>query len=207
MLLVNVLADFKTAVAQCESLIANAHKEDANGVAFFPEIDQRQITIAAFLNIFIAWETFIKSSLISLMIGEQTLSGVLPVKHVSPPNEDIARQIIIGSMRFFDYGDHMRVKAITNIYFDGGYPYEPHVTAILTDLSDIRTMRNSCAHITSTTQRSLEALAMRIFSHPMPNIDLYRMLTAIDPRSPNGDTVLVTYREKLVVAAELIVQG
>jgi hypothetical protein len=207
MSLADTVADFKGAVAQCESLIANAHREDAAGVPFFPARDQQQITVAAFLNLYIAWETFIEYSLIGLMIGEQTLSGNSPVKYVSPTTEAIARQIVIGAMRFFDYGDHKRVRVITNTYFEQGYPYEPHLGALLTDLSDLRNMRNSCAHITSTTQKALEAVAMRIFSRPMPGIDLYRMLTAVDPRSPSGDTVLVTYREKLIVAAELIVQG
>jgi hypothetical protein len=145
--------------------------------------------------------------MIDLMIGGQTLSGSLPTRHVSPPSEEIARQIIIGWMRFFDYGDHGRVRTIANIYFDQGYPYEPHLTALFTDLSDLRTMRHSSAHISSTTQKSLEALAMRVFSRPMPRITLYQMLMAIDPRSAARDTVFVTYKDKLIVAAELIAQG
>jgi hypothetical protein len=207
MSLASALADFRTAVTQCETLIANAHREDTTGTPLFPPLDQSQITVAAFLNLFIASETFIESSLICLMTGEQTLSGSSPTRHVSPPSEDIAKRMIIGPMRFFDYGDHHRVRTVANIYFDQGYPYEPHLTALVGDLNDLKIMRNSSAHISSSTQTTLEGLAIRIFSRPMPGITLYQMLTATDPRSAARNTVFVTYKEKLVVAAGLIVQG
>ncbi|CAN0497900.1 unnamed protein product, partial [Phaeothamnion confervicola] len=34
-----------------------------------------------------------------------------------------------------------------------------------------------------------------------------KLVTAIDPRSSNQDTVFVTYRDKLLVTAELIANG
>lgn len=64
-----VLADFRAEIAQCESLIANAHKVDATGVQVLPTIDQQQITVAAFLNMFIAWETFLEAALCEFMTG------------------------------------------------------------------------------------------------------------------------------------------
>ena len=36
---------------------------------------------------------------------------------------------------------------------------------------------------------------------------LYRLLTAFDPRSTTGETVLRTYENKLTVTAELIARG
>ncbi len=93
------------------------------------------------------------------------------------------------------------------MYFHQGYPYEPHLSAIFADLSDLRTMRNASAHISSTTQTALESLALRIFSQPLPRIGLYEMLTMNDPRSTAGETVFVTYKTKLIVTAELIAQG
>jgi hypothetical protein len=93
------------------------------------------------------------------------------------------------------------------MYFHHGYPYEPHLSAIFADLSDLRTMRNASAHISSTTQTALESLALRLFSKPLPGIGLYEMLTMSDPRSTSGETVFVTYKTKLIVTAELIAQG
>jgi len=102
------LADFQASVAQCDSLIANAHQIDAVGQSVLPEIDRQQITVAAFLNMFIAWETFLESVLSHLMSGAVTLNGNAPVKFASPSNPELARKMVIGTMRYFDYGNHFR---------------------------------------------------------------------------------------------------
>ena len=81
-------------------------------------------------------------------------------------------------------------------YFANGYPYEPHLSAMHSDLDDLRTMRNASAHISSTTQAALEALFLRIFGAPSAGIALYNLLTSVDPRSTNGATVFVTYKKK-----------
>jgi hypothetical protein len=36
---------------------------------FLPPIDRQQITVAALLNMFIAWESFLEASLVELMTG------------------------------------------------------------------------------------------------------------------------------------------
>lgn len=93
------------------------------------------------------------------------------------------------------------------MYFEHGYPYEPHLSAIYSDLDDLRTMRNASAHVSSTTQIALESLALRIVGQPQPGITLYQLLTMIDPRSAAGETIFLVYKNKLVVTAELISQG
>ena len=207
--LAQVLVDFKASVAQCESLIANAHKADAAGAPIFPTIDRQQITVAAFLNMFIAWESFLESSLAELMTGGLTIGGAAPVKYVSPPTVPHALALVIGVMRFFDYANHSYVRKIVNMYFQHGYPYEPHLSAIEADLNDIRAMRNASAHISSATQTGLESLALRISGAPNIGISLYQLLTMVDPRpgAAPDETVFVTCKNKLVVTAELIAQG
>lgn len=205
--LLAALAEFKSSVAQCDSLIANAHQTGATGGHVLPQVDREQITVAAFLNLFIAWEHFLESLFINLMIGNPTIGGTLPVRYVMPPTLDDARALIVGTNRYFDYANHDNVKKISLLYFQNGYPFEPHISSIFSDLSDLKTMRNASAHITSTTQRALESLAVRIFGQPQPSVSLYRLITAIDPRAPNQDTVFVTYRDKLLVTAELVANG
>jgi hypothetical protein len=194
-------------VLQCENLIANAHKTDHSGVAMLPTMDQQQITVAAFLNVFIAWESFLEESLAQLMIGEKTTSGAIPVRFVAPPTLDSARQLTIGVKKYFDYGNHQHFKTMARIYFEKGYPYEPHLSAIISELDDLRTMRNSCAHISSSTRRALESLATGIFGQPRPGITRYQLLPSTDPRSKTAETVFSAYKNKLVVTAEIIAQG
>ena len=202
-----ILNDFRAEVGQCDNLIANAHQQDANGNFVLPPIDRQQITVAAFLNMFIGWETFIERTLYDFMTGEPTIGGAAPVKYVSPLDVTAAQKMIIAGMTYFDFGNHDRVVKIVRIYFENGYPYEPHLSGINSDLADIRTMRNASAHISSTTQKALEALATAIFGQPQPGITLSRLLTAVDPRSAAGNTVFVGYRDKLTVTAELIANG
>lgn len=192
---------------QCDSLIANAHRLDPGGTHLFPAIDREQITIAAFLNLFVAWEEFVETAFCNFLVGAATLSGTLPIKHASPPTLDVAKNMLIGTQRYFDYANHENVRKMAGLYFDAGYPFETPLSGIFTDLGDLRTMRNSSAHISSSTQRALESLAQRIFGAPRPGISLYDMLTAVDPRSGAGNTVFGEARDKLLITAQLIAQG
>jgi hypothetical protein len=208
MALAQILADFKSSVTQCDSLIANAHKANAAGTSLLPIMDQRQITVAAFLNLFIAWESFLEAALADLMTGGVPASGNAPVKFVAPSDTSAANQMVIGVMRHFDYANHLNVRKIVSMYFQAGYPFEPHLGAIYSDLDDLRTLRNASAHISTTTQRALEGLAARVFGQPRPGIVLYEFITAIDPRSGAAkEPVFITYRNKLIVTAELIAAG
>jgi hypothetical protein len=205
--LAQALVDFKARVAQGDSLIASAHRTDAAGTPFFTPLDQQQITVAAFLNMFIGWEEFLESSLLHLMAGYPTINGGLPVRHVVPPTPEHARLIVKGVSRFFDYSNHEFVRKIVEIYFDQGYPYEPHLAAIMQTMQDLKTIRNACAHVTASTHIPLAGLATRIAGQPVPDLTVYRILTMTDPRAGSAGTVLETYKTTLLVTAELIAQG
>lgn len=207
MSLADALHGLQSDAAQCDSLIVNAHRVDATGASLFPLVDRQQITVAAFLNLFVSWESFIEDAMTKLMSGEPTISGNHPIRYVSPPSQDAAKALVIGINRYFDYANHENVRRVATMYFKNGYPFEPHMSAIATDLADIRTMRNASAHITSTTRKALEALAQRIFITPQPGIDLYRLLTSADPRSSSGNTVFQESKAKLLAAAGLIANG
>lgn len=192
---------------QCDSLIASAHRTDAGGVPLFPTPEREQITVAAFLNLFRAWEEFLETSICHFLVGAPTLSGALPVRHASPPNIEHAKRMLVGINRYFDYANHEHVKRMVELYFERGYPFQPSINSINTDLADLRTMRNSSAHISSSTQVALESLAQRIFGVPRPGVTLYVMLTTPDPRSTTGGTVLAEARDKLIATAHVIAQG
>lgn len=207
MAIAQALGAFQASATQCDSLVASAHRQDAAGAYLFSVPDRKQITVAAFLNLFIAWEEFLELAMCDFMSGDPTLSGVYPIKYVSPPTPTDAQALIKGVQRFFDYGNHDNVRRISALYFNGGYPFEPHLSSISSDLADIRTMRNASAHLSSTTQAALEALAQRIFGTPRTGVELYSVLTSVDPRAGTGNTVLAEVRDKLLAVAELIANG
>lgn len=201
------LATFIQRSAQCDSLIANAHKVDVHGAALFPTLDRQQITVAVFLNLFVAWEEFLETTLTNFMAGAPTLSGTQPVRFAVPSTVGMARAMVIGMNRYFDYANHEYVRRAVSMYLENGYPFEPHIGSILSNLADLRTMRNASAHLSSTTQMSLESLAQRIIGTPQPGIDLYALLTHIDPKSAFGNTVFAEHRDTLLAAAHMISTG
>lgn len=201
------LLAFQASVAQCDSLITNAHTVAAGGVFHFTLRDREQITVAAFLNMFIAWEEFIEASIGDFMMGEGTIGGNQPVRYIIPPTRDHSGKMVIHMNRYFDYANHENVKKLARLYFETGYPFDTPINSLTQELSDLRIMRNACAHMSSTTRVALEGLGLRIFGAPQAGITVYQMLTAEDPRTNPRVTVYAGYRDKLLVAAELIAQG
>ena len=201
----NVL--FNAKAAQCNSLIVSAHRIDVAGVSLFSASEQEQITVAAFLNLFIAWEEFLENTFAHFLLGVPTISGIAPVRYAAPPDLNAAKSMLIGLNKYFDYSNHELVKKAATIYFRDGYPFKQHIDSISSDISDMRTMRNASAHISSTTQAALEALAQRILGSPQPGITLYKLLTSSDPRLATAGTVYSGARDKLLAAATLIANG
>lgn len=201
------LADFQANVTQCDNLIANAHRPDQNGAPFLPPRDREQITVAAFLNLFIAWEEYIEFAINDFMMGDATLSGALPQKYVAPASKDHAAKMVVHVNKYFDFANHEFVKKLVSLFFNNGYPFQGPLSSINAELADLRTIRNACAHLSSTTRTPLESLATRIFGQPHPGISVYRLLTMADPRVQGNATVYATYRDKLLAAAVLIAQG
>jgi hypothetical protein len=201
------LADFNANLARCDSLIIAAHRQDATGAPIFNADERGQITTLALLNTFIAWESFVEAMLIHFMCGQPTLGGTHPSRHVVPPNINVARDILRGTRDFFDYGNQQFVKRTVRTYFTGGHPFEPHLSAIENDLQDLRTMRNASAHINSTTQASLETLALRTLGIPSLGITVYQLMTSPHPSSASGESVYAMYQRKLAIAATQIANG
>ena len=205
MSLSQILSEYNSNIQQCENLIANAHKIDDAGNSIFPIIDQRQITVAGFLNMFIAWENFLELSLIEFMTGSLPINGNQPQRFVCPGGKEEAQNMIQGTNRFFDYANHQFFSKTVNNFFKGGYPYQPHFGIIQRELDDLRTMRNASAHISKYTQNPLDSLATRLFNSLEPNILLYDVLTKVIPHS--SDTVFNHYKKILLVTAEKIANG
>jgi hypothetical protein len=202
------LNEFNSNVAQCDSLIVTAHRSDSAGNGFFPQRDREQITVGAFLNLFIAWEAFIETALCDFMMGSVTVGGTRPKRHVRPPNRAHSSRMVIHTQRYFDYANHNNVQRMASLFFADGYPFVEPLRSIDAELADLKSIRNACAHLSSTTTASLEALAGRIMGQPQPGISVYRLLTSVNERNRGtGTTVYSMYRDILRAAATLIARG
>ena len=207
MALTTVASDFKASLRQCDNLIAHAHREDATGVLLLPDIDRRQITVAAFLNCFIAWETFLEQGLVEFLLGAPTLSGRSPKRFIFPRSREDAQKMIVGNARFFDFSNPDIIGRFVDLYFENGYPFQPTLKQINLTLLDLKSLRNAAAHMSATTQKAFQAAGLRLLGRPVVGMDLYDILTANSLASSTGGTVYSDHRDKLIVAADAITKG
>lgn len=201
------LAALELTLLECDDLIVSAHLLKPDGSRAFTQSQTELITKSAYLNQFIAWETFIEDSFADLLFGDLPISGTPIVKFANPPTQLDAKRMVVGVNKYFDYANHEFVKKISRIYFSQGHPFDSAINSIATDLADMKTIRNACAHFASSTQVALESLAQRILGTPVSGISAYTLLMSNDPRSATNGTVHSELRDKIFATATIIANG
>ncbi|WP_299444277.1 hypothetical protein [uncultured Aquimarina sp.] len=202
------LIDFRATTTTLVSHITFAHQKYASGSYKIARDMREFISESAFLRIYIAWETFIENSFVDYLLNEPSILNNRPAKWVNPIDAEHAHKIIIGNQRHMDWSNPEKIRNISKIFFHQGYVFNTALSSINNDLMDLKTIRNSAAHISSTTTSKLDGLSTRILGTAVSNYTAYKLLFSIDPRStvPNT-TVLDRYLQILDVAAEEIANG
>ncbi|MGK0325919.1 MAG: hypothetical protein ACJA1B_002745 [Polaribacter sp.] len=208
MALAQNLADFRLATNKLTAHITFAHQKYASG-SYKVTLDLREfISESAFLRIYIAWETFVENCFVDYLLNEPSILNNRPAKWANPIDKEHAHQIIIGNQRHMDWSNPEAIRKISKIFFHQGYIFNTSLSAINNDLMDLKTIRNSAAHISSTTTSKLDGLSTRILNTPCSNYTAYKLLFSIDPRSAVPNTkVLDRYLQIIDVAAEQIANG
>ncbi|PKA15458.1 hypothetical protein [Leptospira haakeii] len=202
------LLDFRNSITELNSHIQFAHQKYANGVYKITNNLRVFISESAFLKMFVAWETFVESSFIDYLINEESVLLKRPAKWATPIDRKHANQIIIGNQKYMDWSNPEIVRSVSKIFFHQGYVFDIALSAINADLMDMKTIRNSAAHLSSTTSDKLDGLATRILGTTCSNYTAYKLLFATDPRSvPIPQNVLERYLTLIDIAAEQIANG
>lgn len=213
MALAQNLSDFRVAKTELVSHISFAHVRYRNSKYKVARNLREFISESAFLKIYIAWETFVENCFVDYLLNEPSILNNRPAKWANPISREHALDIIIGNQRHMDWTNPDSIRKISLIYFHQGYVFNSVLSAISADLMDMKTIRNSAAHLSSTTSMKLDGLSTRILNTPCANYTAYRLLFSIDPRSPTSaqslptQTVLDRYLQILDVAAEEIANG
>jgi len=183
-------------------------KINANRSYKIPTNLREFISESAFLRIFISWEIFVGNCFVDYLLNESSILNNRPAKWATPINKEHANEIIMGNQRYMDWSNPETIRKISQIFFHQGYVFNTALGAIHQDLMDLKTIRNSAAHTSSTTSSKLDGLSTRILNITCTNYTAYRLLFSIDPRSstPN-QKVLDRYLQILDVAAEQIANG
>ena len=208
MALAQNLTDFRSSITELLSHITFAHQKYANGSHKVSRNLREFICESAFLRIFISWETFVENCFVDYLLNESSILNKRPAKWATPINKEHAQEIIIGNQRHMDWSNPETIRKISQIFFHQGYVFNSSLGAIHQDLMDLKTIRNSAAHISSTTANKLDGLSTRILNVPCINYTAYRLLFSVDVRAavPN-QTVLDRYVQILDVTAEQIANG
>ncbi|MGY6588813.1 MAG: hypothetical protein ACXIUB_11080 [Wenzhouxiangella sp.] len=203
MSLSDCVSDFRSGVSKINTIIQKAYDTDSGGNDIFSDYQKHFIVSSAFLKMFIYWESFIEESFVNYLIGEASTDGTYVNRFVTPNNRTHALKLLIGTQKYVDWANHEIVKRLANLYLEDGEPFSTNISAITTDLADLKTIRNAAAHLSSTTQHPLDALASRVLGRQVSNTVVGQFIVQLHPTNASK-TILQNYQDVLDVAAENI---
>jgi len=202
--IVNILSEYQASITRLNTLITNVHNPAVHTVSLGTD-EIVVITESAFLRMFIAWEGFLEKSFVHYLTGNTSISGKQITCYANPKDDIHANQILIGMNKYFDWSTPETVRRLSKLFLENGEPYETTLASITSDIYDLKTIRNSVAHISSTTNKNLDSLGTRKLQRPCSNITVYDLILATDPLNPTK-TVLQSYQDTLAAAAHQICQ-
>ncbi|MBL4781952.1 MAG: hypothetical protein JKX92_06880 [Porticoccaceae bacterium] len=203
MSLADTLSYFRSEIAKINGYISFAYERDFSGDNVRSEQEIEFLVTSAFLKLFIAWESFLEKSFVAYLTGEVSMDGGGLTKFANPTDEDHAHKLLIGTQKYVDWANKEIVNRVAGLYFMEGEPFKTALNSIGTDLSDLRTIRNASAHISSTTQTKLDAVASRILGVTVTSINVSDFIMKIS-KEDSSKTVLQMYQLKLDITAENI---
>lgn len=203
MSLADSLSEFRAGIAQTNNFISMAYEHNANGNEIFDSSKKEFVITSAFLKMFIYWESFIEESFSKYLTGELSIDGTGVTCYISPNNREHALKILIGTQKYVDWANHEIVRRLAMLYLENGDPIASNIASISSELSDLKTVRNAAAHLSSTTRHQLDALSSRVLKRSITNTDVATFIMQLHPLDSNK-TVLQYYQNLLDIAAENI---
>lgn len=197
------LSNFRASIVLVNSYIASAFVKAQDGNDLFDSDGKDFVISAAYLKLFIAWETFLEEAFSKYLIGEVSTGGTSADRFVTITDRDHALKMMIGTQKYVDWANHEIVRRLANLYLKGGEPIQTNVSAVALDLADMKTVRNAAAHLSSTTQTQLNSLATRVLGKPSVGMTVANFVTQIHPANGTS-TVLQYYIDTLDATAENI---
>lgn len=187
------LTAFRAEVTTCQGFVSKAFTQNTAGTYLLTSPERSFVVDSAFLKIFIAWESFLEEVFVRYLLGQPSTTGKLAVRHATPSSDQHAREILIGTQKYVDWSNPEIVRRLARLYFSNGEPIEAVLGSIQNDLFDLKTVRNAAAHLTSTTGKSLDALASRRLGRVCTNIAVSDFVLSANPATGGTTSVLDGY--------------
>ncbi|WP_339436462.1 hypothetical protein [Pseudomonas sp. EL_65y_Pfl1_R32] len=197
------LDDFRAGIIKVNDYIAMAYQKDEAGNNIFDDKKIEFIVDSAFLKMFIYWEGFLEGVFIKYLTGANSTNGSVVNRHANPLDEKHAHSILIGTQKYVDWANHEIVKRLAKLYLVDGEPLSTSLDSLATILSDLKAVRNSAAHVSSSTKIQLSAVANRVLNKNLTDVTVAGFIMEMHPADPTK-TVLQYYQNMLDIAAENI---
>jgi len=123
------------------------------------------ITQLAFLQLFLAWEDFLEQTFICYMCRGKTGSGYSPELRVRAQNLDHALEILKGPRQYVEWVDGHEIQDRAKTFFQGGEPYYSAIVGAITQLNEMRKIRNRIAHRSKSSEQQFEELGRQLLGY------------------------------------------
>jgi len=197
------LDDFRAGIIKVNEYIVMAYQKDADGNNILDDGNIEFIVDSAFLKMFIYWEGFLESAFLQYLTGANSTDGSIVNRHATPLNEKHANDLLIGTQKYVDWANHEIVKRLARLYLVDGEPLHTSLASLATILSELKVIRNSAAHVSSSTRSQLTSVANRVLNKTLSSISVTEFIMEMHPADATK-TVLQYYQNMLDIAAENI---
>lgn len=203
----SALTDFQQTITACTRLAGDARKWSMPGAPQKLSRSRRDSLIElAFLRSFLAWEGFIEDSFILYMLGKLPPKGKAPVRFVLPPTRPAAHTLAAGGRAYAKWDDSQDVVSLAERFFRGGVPYAGVLRSKQQLLQDVKTIRNACAHDSTSAREKFEGLVRRELTVLPPKLTVGGFLDTTNPKAATPASFFEFYLGQLEGLAERIVK-
>ncbi|MFZ7134319.1 MAG: hypothetical protein ACOWWR_18385 [Eubacteriales bacterium] len=188
-----ILNKFIVELTDCSNIYRTSkcsYTRVGNGFQQIPVKQTRTIIELAFLQTMLAWEVFLEDSFIRYICGAETQSGYSPKCYLKPISMEHSFDMLRQDKPYIEWNNASNVLKLAKLYFKDGQPYRDALSPILQDLNRTRIIRNSIAHSSKASRKSLENLARDILGHK-PNKLTPGLLLSLE--YPNANNSIFEY--------------
>jgi hypothetical protein len=195
----HVIGDFSSKIASSQRLLVVLRTTSLRNLQI------ELVAELAFLRVFIGWENFLEESFLRYMVKSPSPSGYSPRLLTSARTLDHALRLVLSGRPYFSWSSVDQVIKTANLYFENGEPFAGVLQSAMTDLTDMRTIRNRITHRSPLAREQFTSFIRRKFGHGKKGMTSGRFLQTLSTNDPSI-TFMDYYISVLKAASQMIIR-
>jgi hypothetical protein len=159
----------------------------------------------AYLQGYLAWESFLEETFILYMVGKRAPNGYRPKCYVQPTSRGHALDFNLGEQRYADWTAADRVVQRAQRFFKNGEPFATPLQSMGRVPDDMKILRNAIAHRSEGTNSRFQSVVRNELGFYAHGLTVGGFLDSGVPTAAPGLRYLDYYFENLLQAARNIV--